>query len=296
MEGFGLGYAVLKKENSKLVYTSICGFGHTGPASRKPAYDNTAQATGGIWSMTGFPDRPPVRVGTIIGDLSASLYAVIGTLAALREAALTGRGQHVDISQQDSIFSLTEMAVTRYLMTGEIAKPDGNYHPYVFPYGLYPCKDGHVFFGGYTNKFWSESCKLFGEPDLAADPEIDTLEKRCNREVHDRRLKPVIESWFSKYTKAELEQMAGDNLPISAIKNIEEVVKDPQIIAREMVISAQYPEGSMSMCGTPVKLSETPGNPSVTAPYFGEHNEKIYKDWLGLSEDEFVELKEKGVI
>jgi CoA:oxalate CoA-transferase len=114
MEKLGLSYDVLKAENPKLIYTAISGFGRTGPNSSKPAYDNTGQAAGGLWSMNGYADRPPVRVGTIIGDLAASLYAAIGTLAALREAEKTGIGQVVDVSQQDSVLTLTENAVVRY--------------------------------------------------------------------------------------------------------------------------------------------------------------------------------------
>ncbi|MGD9914721.1 MAG: CaiB/BaiF CoA transferase family protein, partial [Rhizobiaceae bacterium] len=176
MEKLGLGYEVLRKENPKLIYTAISGFGRTGPNSSRPAYDNTGQAAGGLWSMNGYPGMPPVRVGTIIGDLAASLYAAIGTLAALREAERSGQGQVVDISQQDSVLTLTENAVVRYTTKGEVASPLGNDHPFVRPYGQFPCKDGFVFFGGYTDKFWRITCEMFGEPELADDLEIDTME------------------------------------------------------------------------------------------------------------------------
>ncbi|HVK81512.1 MAG TPA: CoA transferase, partial [Verrucomicrobiae bacterium] len=177
MDRLGLGYDVLRQENPRLVYTAISGFGRTGPNASRPAYDNTGQAAGGLWSMNGYPDRPPVRVGTIIGDLAASLYAAIGTLAALREAEHTGQGQVVDVSQQDSVLTLTEHAVVRYTTEGDVATPIGNDHPFVRPYGQFPCKDGYVFFGGYTDKFWRITCEIFGEPDVAQDPEIDTMEK-----------------------------------------------------------------------------------------------------------------------
>lgn len=120
MDKLGVGYRELRKVNPRLIYTAISGYGQTGPYRRKPAYDNSAQATGGLWSMNGFPDRPPVRVGTIIGDLSATLYAVIGTLAALRHAERTGEGQLVDISQQDSVLSLTENAVVSHTVEGKV--------------------------------------------------------------------------------------------------------------------------------------------------------------------------------
>jgi len=296
MEKLGLGYDVLSAENPRLIYTAISGFGRTGPNSTRPAYDNTGQAAGGLWSMNGYPDMPPVRVGTIIGDLAASLYAAIGTLAALREAEHSGRGQVVDISQQDSVLTLTENAVVRYTTKGEIATPLGNDHPFVRPYGQFPCKDGFVFFGGYTDKFWRITCEMFGEPELADDPEIDTMEKRFDRDVHERRVKPLLERWFSKYTKAELEELAGDRIPLSAIKTIAEVVEDPHIAAREMIVKVPVAGKLVRMFGLPVKLSNTPGNPREKAPHPGEHNAFVYSRLASLSAGEIDDLAKAGVI
>ncbi|HMN84373.1 MAG TPA: CoA transferase [Bauldia sp.] len=296
MEKLGLGYEVLCKENPRLIYTAISGFGRTGPNSSRPAYDNTGQATGGLWSMNGYPDMPPVRVGTIIGDLAASLYAAIGTLAALREAEHSGRGQVVDISQQDSVLSLTENAVVRYTTGNDIASPLGNDHPFVRPYGQFPCKDGFVFFGGYTDKFWRITCEIFGEPGLADDPEIDTMEKRFDPDVATRRVKPILERWFSGYTKAELEALAGDRVPLSAIKTIAEVVEDPHIAARQMIVNVPVAGKLVRMFGLPVKLSNTPGNPCEKAPRPGEHNAFVYARLAGLSAKEVERLAGIGAI
>lgn len=296
MEKLGLGYEVLSKENPRLIYTAISGFGRTGPNASRPGYDNSGQATGGLWSMNGYPDMPPVRVGTIIGDLSASLYAAIGTLAALREAEHSGQGQVVDISQQDSVLTLTENAVVRYTTKNEVASPLGNDHPFVRPYGQFPCKDGFVFFGGYTDKFWRITCKMFGEPELADDPEIDTMEKRFDLGVAERRVKPILERWFSKYTKAELEELAGDLVPLSAIKTIAEVVEDPHIAARQMIVNVPVAGKLVRMFGLPVKLSNTPGNPCEKAPQPGEHNAFVYARLAGLSAREVERLTEIGAI
>lgn len=296
MERLGLGYESLREENPRLVYTAISGFGQTGPSSLKPAYDNSGQATGGLWSMNGFPDREPVRVGTIIGDLSASLFAMTGTLAALHQSRISGHGQMVDVSQQDSVLSLTENAVVRYTVDGEIAQPLGNDHPFVRPYGLFPCKDGYVFFGGYTDKFWRETCELFGEPEAATDSEIDTMRKRFDYEVYERRVKPTLERWFKQHTKQELEDLAGNRIPLSAVKDISEVVHDPQIAARDMIVDVEYPQGTIGMFGLPMKLSETPGDPRARAPQVGEHNNSIYGEKLGLKKEYLNELREKGVI
>ena len=296
MERFGVGYETLRAENPRLVYAAISGFGQTGPNALKPGFDNSGQATGGLWSMNGYPDRPPVRVGTIVGDVSATLFAAIGVLAAVREAERTGQGQMIDVSQQDSVLALTENAVVKYTVDGEIAGPLGNEHPFVRPYGQFPCRDGHVFFGGYNDKLWALSCRKFGTPELAADPEIDTMAKRFDAEVYARRVKPVVEAWFRDRSKLELEAIAGDDIPLCAVRNIKEVVEDPHIAARDMVVDVDYPQGRIGMFGTPIKLSRTQAEPRGRAPRLGQHNAEVYADLLGIDADELERLREMGVV
>jgi len=296
MDRLGLGFDTLREINPRLVYTAISGYGRTGPNASKPAYDNTGQAAGGLWSMNGYPDRPPVRVGTIIGDLAASLYAAIGTVATLREAERTGKGQVVDVSQQDSVLTLTENAVVRYTTQQEVASPLGNDHPFVRPYGQFPCKDGYVFFGGYTDKFWAITCAMFGEPDKATDPEIDTMEKRFDPVVAETRVKPLLDRWFSAYTKAELEEMAGDKVPLSAIKTIPEVVEDPHIAARNMIVDVPVAGRMIGMFGLPIKLSGREEEPNEKAPSPGEHNGLVFSRLLGIAEDELERLKAAGAV
>ena len=296
MEKLGLGYEELQRCNPRLIYTAISGFGRTGPNSSRPAFDNTGQAVGGLWSMNGYPDRPPVRVGTIIGDLAASLYATIGTLAALRTAERTGKGQVVDISQQDSILTLTENAVVRYTTKGETASPLGNDHPFVRPYGQFACKDGYVFFGGYTDKFWRLTCEMFGEPHQADDPEIDTMEKRFDPAVAEKKVKPLLERWFSAYGKAELEAMAGDRVPLSAIRTVPEVVEDPHVAARNMIVEVPVAGESVRMFGSPIKLSRTGEIPLGKAPAPGEHTWEVLSELLNLSKADIQRLVDSGAI
>ena len=296
MDRLGLGFDVLNAINPKLVYTAISGYGRTGPNASKPAYDNTGQAAGGLWSMNGYPDRPPVRVGTIIGDLAASLYGTIGTIAALREAERTGKGQVVDVSQQDSVLTLTENAVVRYTTGKEVASPLGNDHPFVRPYGQFPCKDGYVFFGGYTDKFWAITCAMFGEPDKATDPAIDTMEKRFDATVAETVVKPLLERWFSAYTKAELEEMAGDKVPLSAIKTIAEVVEDPHIAARNMIVDVPIAGKLIGMFGLPIKLSNQPETANEKAPAPGEHNALVFEKLAGIAASELDRLRNAGAI
>ncbi len=296
MAKMGLDYEALKAENPRLVYVSISGFGQTGPHSLRPAYDNSAQATGGLWSFNGEKGRPPVRVGTIIGDLSASFYATIAALAAIMHARQTGEGQLVDVAQQDSVVTLTEHAVVNYTVDQIVAEPLGNDHPFVRPYGQLACKDGFVFFGAYTDKFWREACRIFGEPELITDTEIDTMEKRFDPQVYERRVAPIVRRWCAHRTKAELEDMAGDVIPLTPIKTMAEVVEDPHLAAREMFVPVVMDGVQVKAFGSPMKLSKTPVNASGAAPSFGEHNTLVFRLWAGLSAGELGRLCAEGVI
>lgn len=297
MEKLGVGYDVLAAVNPRLVYMAISGYGQTGSRSRRPAFDNTAQAAGGLWSMNGYADQPPVRVGVTIGDLSATLFGVIGTLAALRHAERTGEGQLVDVAQVDSIIALTETAVVDYTVDDKVASPSGNAHAWVKPYELFPCADGQVFFGGYTDKLWRASCDLFGTPEAATDPELDTMRKRLEGDVYERRIKPLVTQWFAGHTRAELEELAGDVIPLTAVKNIGEVVDDPATAERDMVVDADYGDfGTLRMFGQPVKLSATPANATRVANRMGEHSAAVLEGLVDYSPERIAELRERGII
>lgn len=297
MDKLGVGYSTLRQDNPQLVYTAISGYGQTGPLSRRPAYDNTAQAAGGLWSMNGYADQPAVRVGTIVGDLSATMFGVIGTLAALRHAEKTGEGQLVDVAQTDSVVAMTESAVVDYTVTGKVAGRLGNQHPFVRPYELFPCKDGHVFFGGYTDKFWRLTCEMFNEPEVANDPEIDTMAKRFDNDVYERRIRPLLNGWFADHTKAQLEEMAGDRIPMTAVKSIDEVVADDQIKARDMIVDVDYDDlGTLRMFGQPIKLSQTPTDPARRANRVGEHTDVVLAALADYSPEEIARLRAAGAI
>jgi CoA:oxalate CoA-transferase len=296
MDKLGLGYETLKALCPRLIYTSISGFGQTGPHSRRPAFDSTAQAAGGLWSMNGQAGEPPVRVGSIIGDLAASFYATIGTLAALRERDRSGLGQRVDVAQQDSVVTLTESAIVDYTMAGIVAQPTGNDHPFARPYGRFACKDGHVFFGSYNDKLWRDCCSVFGMPELADDPEIDTMTKRFDSATYERRLRPVIEGWFANRTKAELEAMAGDRVALTPIKSIDEVVADAHLAARDMFVPVQTAGQPVQVFGSPMHLSATPPRTRGDVPELGQHNRQVYLDWLGVSDERYAALCAAGTI
>lgn len=298
MDRLGLGPDRLREINPRLVYAALSGYGQTGPYRGRPAYDNSAQATGGLWSMNGPAGGPPTRVGTIIGDLAASLYGVIGVLAAVRHAERTGEGQVVDVSQQDSVLTLTENAVVSYTTEGVVPVPLGNEHPFVRPYELFPCRDGFVFFGGYTDKFWRISCETFGSADdHAAHPDLHRMADRFDAVVYAQQVKPMVERWFAGRTKAELEALAGDLVPLSAVKDIAEVVADPQIAARDMVVDSDYAGyGTLRTFGSPVKLDRTPPRARGLAPDVGVHTDAVLRDLVGYETDQIDALRAAGTI
>ncbi|MGZ4199727.1 MAG: CaiB/BaiF CoA transferase family protein [Caldimonas sp.] len=296
MGKLGLGWPTLQAANPRLIYTAISGFGQSGPNAPRPSFDSTAQAAGGLWSMNGYPGQPPVRVGSIIGDLAASFYATIGTLAALREVDKSGLGQMVDISQQDSVVTLTESAIVNYTVGGVVAEPLGSAHPFARPYGQFRCKDGFVFFGSYSDKLWRDTCAIFGEPELADDPEIDTMVKRFDEATYKRRIEPIIERWFMPRTKAELEAIAGHRIALTPIKRIDEVVADPHLRAREMFVPVRVGGTAVEVFGSPLKLSGSPVRVDGAAPTPGEHNREVYVEWLGISAERFESLLGAGIV
>lgn len=295
MDKLGVGYSVLKEVNPKLVYSCLSGYGQTGPYAKNPSYDNNGQALSGLWSINGMPGQP-TRIGTIIGDLAATFFGTIGTLGAYLHAKETGRGQLVDIAQLDSSVALTENAIATYSITGEVQKPLGNDHPLCRPYGMFKAKDGYIYFGGYTDKFWKTTCEYFGEPELLNDPEIDTMAKRFDMDTYNRKVLPKVNEWFSRYTCQELQDALADKVPLSPIHSIDQVLEDPQLNHRNMFIDYTYGSQKAKLFGTPIKMSETPCDTSGKAPEMGEHNLEIFKEFFGYTPEKVAELKEKGVI
>lgn len=299
LEHWDLGWDVLKKVNPKLVLVRITGFGQNGPYARYPAFDNSAQAASGLWSLNGFPDRPPVRVGITIGDLGASMYAGVGLLAALHHARNTGEGQVVDISMTDCLMTICETAMVQYSIRGNVPTRLGNDGANSRPYSMFQTKDGYVFFGAFMDKFWNYACDFFGEPEYKTKPGFAT---RAEREAWDDPnhyetvVKPVVARWLSQYTTAELEKNLAPHVPLMGIKSIEDVYHDPQVRARDMIIKHEYPCGSVEMPGTPFKMSVTPGDPNGLAPYLGANNAEVYREFLGYSQAEINALSEEHVI
>ncbi|MGI6358537.1 MAG: CaiB/BaiF CoA transferase family protein [Bacillota bacterium] len=295
MERLGLGYETLRDINPRLVYAAVSGFGHSGPYSQRAAYDGVVQAMGGIMSITGSEDGRPTRVGPSIGDLAAGLFCTIGILAALESRHQTGCGQKVDVAMLDCQVALLENAIARYVVTGEVPRPAGNRHSSIVPFEPFQTSDGEIMVAAGNDALWGKLCLAIGRPELAHDPRFIT---NPLRNQYYAELKPQLDAVFAERNTAEwLQILEQAGVPNGSINSIDQVIRDPQVQAREMIVDMDHPvAGKVTMPGIPVKLSETPGSIRIPAPVLGQSTAEILRELLGYSEQQIAALRHKGVV
>ncbi|MBN2259346.1 MAG: CoA transferase [Clostridiales bacterium] len=294
MEKLGLGYDVLKEVNPKIIYAAASGFGHSGPYSQRPAYDAIVQAMGGIMSITGQEGGKLTRVGTSIGDITAGLFTAIGILAALRYRDETGIGQKVDVAMLDSQLAILENAVARFTVLGEIPTPKGNRHPSIVPFEPFEANNGEIMIAVGNDALWAKFCKVTDLENL-----IDDEKYKINplRSENYASLRPLIaEKIKMKSVEEWIELLNDGGVPNGPINTVDKVMKDPQILARDMVKEIIHPKaGKLKMPGVPIKMSETQGDIRMPSPILGQHTNEILKELLDMDEDEVVKLKEKDI-
>lgn len=295
MEKLGIGYEVLKEINPRIIYAACSGFGHTGPYSQRPAYDVIVQGMGGIMSITGQPGGPPTRVGASIGDITAGLFTVIGILAALNVREKTGIGQKIDVAMLDCQVAILENAIARYFVTGKSPEPIGNRHPSITPFSSFKTKDGYVIIAVGNDNLWAKFCNVVERPELIDDERFKT---NPDRTKNWNELEPILNEIFNKKTTDEwLEILEKAGIPCGPINNIERIVNDPQVKAREMLVEIEHPvAGRMKIPGIPIKFSETPGKIERPAPLLGEHTVEVLINLVGLTEDKIEYLKQNKII
>lgn len=296
MEKLNIGYEDIHKVNPKLIYAAISGFGHSGPYSDRPAYDMIVQAMGGIMSITGEPNRPPVRVGTSIGDITAGLFGAIGVLSALEARHVTGEGQKVDIGMLDCQVAILENAIARYFITGAPPTPLGARHPSIAPFEPFPTKDYYVIIPAGNDALYKKLCQLLQMEQYINDPRFVTNKDRVQ---HVDALYEIISAITRTRTTAEwMKYLEEGGIPVGPINTVDKVVFDPQVQAREMIVEVEHPTaGKMHIAGNPVKLSATPGEVITPAPLLGQHNEWILANILGWPEQKIgAYLNSKGGI
>lgn len=296
MEKLGIGYETIKKINPKIIYAAASGFGHTGPDSRKPAYDILAQAMGGLMSITGWLDTPPTRVGMSIGDITASLFTAIGIAAALFHREKTGKGQKIDVSMLDSQVAILENALVRYQVSGNSPQPVGNQHPTITPFQAFKAKDSYFIIAAGNEQLWKKLCIALESEELIEDDRFSNNQKRTENKIE---LIKIMESMIVEKNAAKwLEILEKAGVPSGPINNIENVMKNQQIQSRNMIVEVDDKEaGTIKIAGNPIKMSSIPEekkrNPT---PEIGEHNFEIYKNLLNFTDKEIAKLKNDGVI
>lgn len=283
MDKLGLGYDVLKEINPRLIYSACTGFGMTGPYKHDPAYDVIVQGMGGIMSITGQEDGEPTKVGASIGDITAGIFSAVGIMIALYNREKTGKGQLVDVSMLDCQVAILENAIARYMNAGVSPKPIGNRHASITPFQSLKTKDGYVIIAVGNDTLWQKFCGLIDRPDLAADARFTTNPLRTeNVKVLSEEL---TKTFVTKTMDEWLHILKEGGIPVGPINDVERVIKDPGVIAREMIVTTHHPiAGDVEMAGVPIKLSETPGSVDAPAPTLGQHTREILKEKLNMDD------------
>ena len=254
MEKLGYGWDALHSMHPGLIYAAASGFGHTGPSSRKHAYDMVVQGMGGIMSLTGQPGGEPTRVGSSIGDITAGLFTAIGINAALYHRAQTGEGQKIDVAMLDSQVAILENAIARHQATGEVPGPIGSRHPSITPFGAFSTRDGFVIITAGNDGLFEALCRTLERDDLPGRPEFASNELRTQNEAV---LKQELERTLGERTSEEWIERLGDaGIPCGPIQNVAQVMADPQVRARNMIVTVNEPgQQTLEMAGNPIKLS-----------------------------------------
>jgi len=254
MEKLGLGWETLHQRHPRLIYAAASGFGHSGPYSSRAAYDMVAQAMGGIMSLTGHPGGEPTRVGTSIGDITAGLFMATGINAALYQRESSGQGVKIDVAMLDCQLAILENAMARLAATGEVPGPLGARHPSITPFDAFATADGHIVLAAGNNKLFESLCQALGRMDLASN---DLFADNPLRTRHAAALKDELESVLrSKSTAHWLALLQAAGVPCGPINNMAQVMEDPQIAARNMVVACDDPvAGTVPMPGNPIKIS-----------------------------------------
>ena len=297
MDKLGLGYDVLKEVNPRIIYGAVSGFGAWGPYSQRPGYDILAQAMGGLMSLTGEKGGQPTRAGNAMGDMLAGMNLTIGVLAALHARTLTGKGQRVDVSLVDSIVVSLENAFTRYWNTGELYERNGNAYAALAPYDTFEASDGLVVIACGNQSLYEKFCKkVANKLEWVEDSRFLT---NILRVENMDALEELINSWSVHYTVEEITNRCLEaGVPAGPVYDLSQIVKDPHIVeARDMFPIVHHPViGDMPVNGDAIKMSDT--NPEIVkaSPLLGEDNQSIYQEFLELSEEDLVRLKEEGVI
>lgn len=295
----GLDYASLSTINPRLIYCSVTGFGHTGPMANDAGYDYLIQAQGGLMSITGVADGDegagPMRVGMAVADLTTGMNATIAILAALHHRSVSGEGQHIDLALLDVQVSWLANQALSYFCSGKVPSRTGEYHPNLAPYQPFPTADGQVILAIGNDRQFQQFCVVAKCPELAEDPRFKTNPARVeNRPALVELMTSIMKTQTSRYW---MDELIKKHVPCGPIQNIEQVFKDPQVLARGMKVELEHPEfGSVPGVANPIKFSKTKQEYKKAPPKLGEDTDKVLQRILNKNPEEIAALRKRNVL
>lgn len=289
-----IDYKTISKINPRIISCSLSAYGASGPYRDRPGYDLIVQALGGGMSLTGNPGEPPVRMGLPVGDLGGGLFSLIGILAALVERERSGIGQHIDTSLLEGQISLLSYQLTDYHTSQQIPKPHGTSHPSASVYRMFETKEGYIVVVAHREHFFRNLAIAVGLPKLAEDHRFNNpAGRRDNR----KELENILEKAFKEKTALEWREILDQHdVPCGPIYQLDQVMKDEQIKARNMIVEVEAAYGKYKTPGNPIKMSRTNEEHVFPAPLLGEYTEEFLKTVLGYSQQEIDKLIEEKII
>ena len=289
-----IDFKELQKINPKIITCTVSGFGESGPNYQRPAFDQIAQALGGGMSITGLSASEPMRAGIPIGDLGGGMFAVMGIQAAIISRAVSGVGQHVDISMFDCQISMLNYMATMQTMSGIIPAPIGNSHFVHMPYNSFATKDYPIVIAAVGDQFWPRLLKIFSNPELQDPKYSATLERQKDKVKLEKVIQSELLNQNSDYWLKKLE---AESVPCARVNNLEQAINDEQINYRNMMVDVPHPNGgSAKIPGNPIKLSSVENEEFLAPPLLGEHTKAVLMDWLGFSEEELKAMDDLKII
>jgi crotonobetainyl-CoA:carnitine CoA-transferase CaiB-like acyl-CoA transferase len=298
MDRLGLSYETLAALNPKLVYAAIRGFGdpRTGasPYVEWPAYDVVAQAMGGMMGITGLAGGTPIKIGPGVGDTVPALYAALGVVSAVLNARETGQGQFLDVAMTDAVLGVCERIVHQHSFGHVVPGPEGNHHPFLLPFGVYPAADGFVALACPGDNFFRPLLQALGAPQLLDDERFATPKARAqNREAVIAQLSMLT----GALTKAELHERLGGVVPFGPVMSIAEIAQDPHFAARGMLAEIDIPglPETMQIAGQPIKFAGTPAGVRGRAPDLGQDTDAVLREH-GASDQDIASWRAAGAI
>ena len=297
LDRLGLGYADLSARNPRLVYCSISAYGHSGPDADNPGFGLIAEAKSGAMAMIGVPGEAPPLFRIALADMYTGIHGVAAVNAALLGRATSGRGQHIDLALYDCMVSMHEYAVQCYTLSGgeEVPVQTGHDLPESTVYGVFPGRDGYLVITAQTDAIWLRLAKLVGGDALAADTRFHGQE---GRNAHREKIRAMIQAWAmgQPSVQACLDALDTAGVPSAKVQGIDDVLADPQIRARGMVIEQDHPAlGRIRMPNLPFRFSGYEPPVPAVAPAIGEHNRSIAAS-LGYSGEEIASMIADGVL